>query len=234
MRFSYKPETGEVSIYVKQSEFDLAAKGDEYRVFTRHFDSESLEKFIESYSNFMKDVCNSLMPNEQIKDIVTMSTYKSGYTWRSLLDLDYSDESNSFLENTLAYGLHIVDQEGRKKNPDKTIADIISKKDASKLSLIMTLLNLPSLPEPYRKRRRSKSPKVIQKRVDMLKTKLKKFEDKFGFDSETMEKYYHDDKMPSEEMGEWINIYSELKFINSIKERETLADELLEVWSKQS
>jgi len=233
MRFSYEPTTGEVSIYVKKEEFDLAAKGDEYRVFTRSFDPENLEKFIESYTEFIKQICNHLMPQEKIQDVLTVSTLKSGYTWRSLLNLDYSDESNSFLENMVSYGLHIIDQEGRIKNPHKTIADYISKKDASKLSLIMTLMNLPSLPEPFKKRKRGKNTKALQKRIDNLNNQIKRFEESYGFSSETMYKYYQDDELPDDNMGSWINAYNELKFINSVKNRETIVEELLEVWDKK-
>jgi len=233
MRFSYEPTTGEVSIYVQHKEFDLAVNKEEFRVFTRTFTPESLQKFIEGYTNFIKEVCNCLIPEEQIQDIVTMSTYKSsGYVWRSLLSLDYSDESTSFLENLIAYGLSTIDQESQTKS-NKTIANYISKKDASKLSLIMTLLNLPSLPEPYKKRRKLKSPKTLQKRIDALTLKLKAFEAKYEFNSETMLKYYENDKIPSDEIKAWISTYQELKFINSEKNREMVADELVEIWNKR-
>jgi len=233
MRFSYQPQNGVVSIYVRREEFDLAARGDEYRVFSRSFNPNNLEQFIEGYTDFIKQVCNYLVPEEKIQDIVTMSTYKSGYTWRSLLNLDYSDESTSFLENMVAYGLHIIDQEGRSRNPAKTIADYISKKDASKLSLIMTLLNLPSLPEPFNKRKKLKSPKTLQKRIDMLNAKLKVFEERYKFDSNTMIKYYESDKMPTNDINEWISLFTEKKYHESIKNREIVANELLEEWEKK-
>jgi hypothetical protein len=233
MRFSYDPANGKVSIYVKQSEFDLAANGDEYRVFTRNFNSDGLRQFIEGYTGFVKQVCNNLVPEEQIKDIVTMSTYKSsGYVWRSLLDLDYSDESTSFFENLITYGLSVIDQECQTKVPSKAISEFISRKDASRLSLIMTLLNLPSLPEPYKKRKR-KSPKAAQKQIDNLKSKLKTFEDKYGFNSEAMIQYYANDKIMDNNIGEWINVYNEYKFLNSVRNRERVADELIEIWDKK-
>ena len=112
MRFSYNPETREVSIYVKQEEFDLAANGDEYRVFTRTFNADNLETFINGYTEFIKKICSDLLINEKIHDIITISTYKSGYLWRSLLDFSSSDESTSFLENILSYGLHLINQDG--------------------------------------------------------------------------------------------------------------------------
>jgi hypothetical protein len=235
MRFSYEPENSEVSIYIKKEEFDLAANEKEYKVFTRQFTPENLQDFIESYTDFIKNILINLMPSENIQDIITVSDYKSGYTWRSLLNMDFSDESTSFLENMVAYGLHIIDQEGRSKNSDKTIADYISQKDASKLSLIMTLLDLPSLPEPFKKRNKRKpSKKVLQNRLDAIDKKLKTFEQKFDFDSDTMFKFYEDDKMPEKDISAWLNLYNEKKFIISVKNREELAEKLLVLWSNKS
>ena len=234
MRFSYVPSTGTVTIYVKKEEFDLAVNETEFRVFSRVFTSDGLQQFIEGYTDFIKQICNFLVPDEKIQDIVTMSTYKSSsYVWRSLLNLNYSDESASFLENLLAYGLSTIDQEEQNRVPNKSITEFISRRDANKLSLIMTLLNqLPSLPQPYQKRRR-KSPKTAQKRIDFLTFKLKMFEEKYGFNSETMLQYYQNDKIMDENMGEWINTFNELKFINSVKNREMVAEEVMELWSKK-
>jgi len=234
MRFSYNPVEGRVAIYVKKEEFDLAANENEYRVFSRVFDPKNLEQFIEGYTNFIQQICNFLVPDEQIKDIVTFSTYKNGYTWRSLLNLDYSDESASFLENLLAYGLSTIDQEEQNRIPNKPITEFISRRDANKLSLIMTLLNqLPSLPQPYKKRKRPPSSRSVQKHIDSLNLKLKMFEEKYGFNSETMLKYYENDKIMDDNMGQWISVYSELKFINSVKNREMVAEEVMEIWSKK-
>lgn len=235
MRFSYEPTTGELSAYVKQSEFDLAANGEEYRVFKRTFDIDNLEEFLKGYANFIKEIFHYLTPDEQMQDVVSISTYKQGYTWRSIANMEYNDESFSFLENLMTYGLSIIDKECRQRTGGKTIAEMISKRDSAKLSLIMSLLNMPSLPEPYKKRKKLKNvSKILQKRLDLINTKLKTFEEKYGFSSEDMWKYYKDDELPEDNMITWIDLYQEKQFALSIDKKQKLAEDLVDLWMKES
>ena len=99
----------------------------------------------------------------------------------------------------------------------------------------MTLLNLPSLPEPFKKRKKIiKNPKTLQKRIDLLNAKIKFFEDQYKFDSNTMIKYYESDKIMDNTMGEWVNAFNEKNYYESTKNRESIANELVDEWIKKT
>jgi len=232
MRFSYDPENNELSVYVKKNEFDLAANETEYKVFKRVFNRENLESFLKAYSNFIKDIFDYITPNEKIQDIVAISTYKQLYSWRSLsgTELTYGDESSSFLENMMIYGLSVMDRKCI-QNGGKNIMEEITPRDKSKLSLIMTLIDTLNLPTPYVEGKKSKNTlKSLQKKLNTMDAKLKVYEEKYKFSSEDAWKYYNDDKLPDEKMLDWLEIYEEKQYILSIDKKRQLAEELASKW----
>jgi hypothetical protein len=232
MRFSYDVENNELSIYVKRNEFDLAANDTEYRVFKRVFNRENLELFLKSYSNFIKDIFSYITPDEPIHEIVAISQYKQLYSWRSLTEMVYGDESSSFLENLMIYGLSVMDKEC-KKVKEKTIMESIHKRDKNKLSLIMTLIDTLTLPMPYMEGKKSKNnAKALQTKLNTMDKKLKVFEEKYGFDSQTAWKYYNDDKFVGDDdnMLNWLELYEEKNYILSIDKKRQLAEELVSKW----
>lgn len=234
MRFFYEPTTGEVTAYVKREEFDLAANETEYRVFKRVFDVKNLENFLKLYSKFIKDIFEYLAPDEQIQDLIAVSNGKQGYTWRSVIDMAYGEERPLFLENLITYGLHAMDRECVKLSEgQKNIVSMISKKDETKLSMIMSLLDMSSLPEPFQKNKKFKKPyKGLRRKIDSLNKKLKAYEDKYGFSSEQALLYYKDDMMPEDSMVEWLKLIEEKKYLSKFEAREALVDEFIKKWQE--
>lgn len=231
MRFSYNPIEGELSAYVGREEFEFAADGKDYRVFKRKFNGEKLKKFIQEYAVFMKQVFESLMPSENMYDILALSTYKKDYVWKSLLHLEYSKENDSFFENMIGYALFEINKEIEKQNSDTSIEKVISKEDIAKLSLILNLLDFKSLPEPHSKKKKLSKEKQTEKSIKDIEVKLKKFEKTYGFNTEQMLKYYQTDKFPEKKIAEWLKVHEEHNYMLSSKDRQKVLDDFVKKWS---
>lgn len=232
MRFSYDPSEGAVSAYVTQDEFELAASEKEFRVFRRRFTPDSLKKFIQEYSFFMKNVFEALIPDEHMYDIVALSKYKKDYVWKSLINLEYSKEHESFLENMLGYAIFEMDKEIQNKSTE-SLESKISSDDAAKLSIILNLLDLTSLPEPFNdnKRKISKEKSESRKLKD-INTKIMKLEKKYGFNTEEMLKYYSNDKFPEVTMQLWMKLTEERAYILKYQDRQLLIKDFVKKWSE--
>jgi|GEM_PF-6628669 len=233
MRFSYEPNEGAISAYVSQSEFELAASGNEFRVFKRHFTPDSLKKFIQEYALFMKQVFEALIPDENMYDIVALSKYKKDYVWKSLLNLEYSKEHESFLENMLGYAIFEIDKEIKKKSTKDSLEVKISAEDATKLSIILNLLDLTSLPEPFNdtKKKVSKE-KLDERKLKEINNKIAKFEKKYGFNTEEMLKYYSDDKFLDDNMQVWMKLNEDKVYLLKSKDRQLLIKDFVKKWSE--
>ena len=233
MRFSYEPNEGTLSAYVKKSEFDLAVKDDEYRVFQRKFNPEKLKDFIQDYSGFMKRVFESLIPNEEMYDIVALSTYKKTYVWKSLLHLEYSVEHESFMENMLGYAMFMIEKEIKSLNQAKSLDTTICPEDAVRLSMILNLLDFKSLPEPFTKKKSGSKKRNEERQLKEINLKISKFEKKYGFSSEELIKFYSTDEFLEEPMKDWLELCRDRDYVLQSKSRQLLIEDFIKQWKSK-
>lgn len=199
MRFAYDPSTRELSLYVKKHEFDLAVNDEEYRVFRRDFSENKMATFIEEFSAFVRKILCTIYTEEKVQDILAISSSKKGYTWTSLMHLEYSENAVNFLENLMSYGLHIV-QHQSEHGKDSFIQDLNSE-DMTKLNLIVSLISTLNYPQPWQKRAAGKNQLKLKTRITRLAKQIKALEQKYGFSSDEMLKYYADDELPDARPG---------------------------------
>ena len=230
MRFRYSPETGQLNIFVKKDEFDLAVSENEYRVFTRDFTKVNISVFVEEFSNFVKEIFQSLYAEEKLKDIVAVSTVNGAYTWISLLKLEDTGSANDFLENLLSYGLNVLDKESLKKKKDFLYE--MTVEDRAKLSLILGLLHNLSYPAPWKKRTKDNKLQKNINRLKLLKRQLGALESKYGFSSEEMVKYYADDTIPDEDIVAWLILYNEYQELQHFSDKQDVLKQIIDIWIK--
>jgi hypothetical protein len=235
MRFNYNPATGVLSLYVKKSEFEFAGSmdpkhQDEYRVFSRDFSKVAVQSFVEDFSNFTQEIFNSIYPEEKLRDIIALSTCSDGYTWTSLLKLEYQDEAQSFLNNLMSYALHVMQQQSR--NKDGSFIDNLAKEEAAKLNLIIGLMNYLNYQQPW-KRKKSKEPSFeaeLKSKMKSLSKKIKALEAKYQFSTEEMLKYYKDDDLPDREISNWIKYNEELNSYERFQSKQKVLKTIVDMW----
>lgn len=249
MRFHYSPETGEFAIFANEDEFDIkSAKlndDKEYKVISRQLklkngepDENAICKFIKLYSKFINDILKDLNPEHEIKDILILSIMpKLGYSWRSLSNITQGKASTNFLDLILTYGLWKIIEADNKENSQftKQLMEILSERDFAKLTLAKILLNTITHPNVWKhKQKPDKTLAFAETRIKSLKVKLAKFEKKYGFASEDMEKYYKDDKYPEKEMTNWLEIYKEYEIYKLTVEKYNLVEKLTDEFANSS
>jgi hypothetical protein len=227
MRFNYNPNTEELSAYVNKNDFDFAANKDseEYRIFSRDFKKTSLINFIQEFSKFVCHIFSCIYPEEKIKDIIVVSKFGKGFSWTSLLNLNFNDNTLGFFENLINYGMHAL----KEHNKDKNFMEKMPKEEVAKLSLINHLVATLNCPEPWQRKRKTQENQINIKIKD-LKKSIKSYENKFGFSSEEMLKYYADDEMPEEEMIHWKNAFFELKNYENILKKQDSLEKIIQIW----
>jgi len=252
MRFSYSPETGQLSVYATSDEFHLTADvfsndpktGDkEYRVIVKQLRNKdgsnsevAIYEFIKDYINFIKRIFGDLCPDEKIKDIVTFSTIpKLGYTFTSLLDLENFDSSQNFLEMILSYAFKVITDESfdKKQGTGKDLMSLLSERDFAKVALakvILSSVNHPAIWGKIQKPDRQKD--QLNKNLKTLDAKLAKFEKKYGFSTADMNIYYGDDKYPENDMEEWMKISKDASIIRLSLQNYDLVEELVTKWQQ--
>lgn len=229
MRFAYNKDNAVLSAYVKKENFSLAAGQDEYRVYEKRITQESFQEFIKNYSNFIKNVFSSISPDEEVQDIVSISSFKEGFTWRSLIDLYYGGEKFCFLENIFSYALHVIKENSKKDNIT------LSEEDAARLQLIMGLIYMPSLSQPFKKGKKYKGVEyLLKKKKQAIDKKIISFEKKYKFDSKTMYQYYKDDEIPEKYIKEWIELFEQQKEIENLLDKQKLINGFISEWIKSS
>jgi hypothetical protein len=235
MRFNYNPESGILSFYVKKEEFALAACQDpkhenEYRVFERDFSKVSIHSFVEEFSDFTQHIFNSIFPDEKLKDIIAISTCSGGYTWTSLLKLEYQDQAQNFMNNLISYALHTMQQQSQ-KTKSEFLKDL-SPEESAKLNLIIGLVNSLSYPQPWkRKKTKNIDPDVeLSNKINLLTKKIKVLENKYKFSTGEMLKYYNDDILPDEEFTKWMKYSEELKAYEEFKSKKSVLKQIVDLW----
>jgi hypothetical protein len=227
MRFNYDPHLEELSAYVHKEDFEFAANKDtdEYRIFSRNFKKSSIINFIQEFTKFICHIFECLYPEEKIKDIIVISKFNKGFSWTSLLNLNFNDNTLGFFQNLMNYGMHTL----KEFNKDKNFVEKLPKEEIAKLSLINHLVVTLNCQEPWQRKRKNQE-NQIEVKIKNLKKSIKSYEVKFGFSSDEMLKYYADDEMPEEEMNNWKNAFFELKnYENMLKKQDTL-NKIIEMW----
>lgn len=248
MRFAYTPETGQFAIYASPEEFQLASFHDgqggdqEFRVVLKNLkerdgqtaDEGAIYHFINEYVAFVKKIFGDLYPNEKIKDIVVLSTMpKLGFTWTSLQDLDKFGSSNNFLEMVLSYALLTIQETDldKKTQTGRELVELLSERDFAKLTLAKVILASVSHPTVWKtKQKPDKQKDDFIKRMNSLKTKIARFERKYGFSSEDMQKYYGDDQYPEKDMEAWLKLYQEYKLMETSLDKFDLVEKIVDQW----
>jgi hypothetical protein len=220
-------------MYVKKSEFEFAGSmdpkhQDEYRVFSRDFSKIAVQSFVEDFSNFTQEIFNSIYPEEKLRDIVALSTCNEGYTWTSLLKLEYQDEAQSFLNNLMSYALHVMQQQSKDKN---NFIKNLTKEEAAKLNLVIGLISHMNYQQPWKRKKNKIDTEIeVRNKMKSLSKKIKTLESKYQFTTEEMLKYYRDDVIPDKEISNWIKYNEELKGYQNFQNKQKILQQILEIW----
>ena len=230
MRLNYNSNNREFAIYVDKDEFNLAMDNKEFKVFSRAMDEENFYKLVKEFADFFKDSLMQVFPNKKIHDIIAFCSSSDGmHNWIGINNPTESESHYNLLEAALSYAVFILENycQNTKNNG---LLETLSAEDGAKLSLILSLISLINVPNPFVQ---SKKKHSIASKLKKINGKLQLFEERFGFTSETMWKYYQDDNLPDEEMEDWIALYEEKRFLINVKDKERFIKEMIDKWIKE-
>lgn len=229
MRFTYNQDNGYLSAYVKKKDFELILNNNEYQVYNKKIERENFNDFIKNYSNFIKEFFSSVSPDEQVQQIISISNFKQGFTWRSLLDLHYGGEKICFLENMFSYILYEI------QNNIKQNTLILSPEDAARLQLISALMYMPGLPQPFKKNQKYKGVKVLlQKKIEIFDKKLISYENKYKISSDIFFKKYKDIDNNEKYIKEWLKLYEQREDLKRTLSQQDLVNKFVKLWIKNN
>ena len=230
MKYIYNKKERILSIYAKPNENPMVSTAGDLKVLERKFESENdIKEFLCDFTVLVQHVFGHMYDNDEIIDIVVLGTAPhKKVTWWSLTDTEETGISHNVFDLLMDYGFNNFE----KAMPfGETLNKMLSPRDQAKLNLAALLVK--SIRVGTRKRENLQK---LDKKVNILKKRLAAFEQKHGFSSELMYKYYSDDEMPEGDVAAWLALYEDYRLFKNMvtetTEMEVLTDEWLKTFEK--